>query len=61
MYIVTMTTTTKPVVISGCFTLRMRLCICYMCDVYIVFYVYMYIFSNSWRFGNKQMNKQINK
>ena len=37
MHIVTMTTTTKPVVISAYFTLHMRLCIFYMYDVYIVF------------------------
>ena len=43
MHIVTMATTTKSVVISACFTLRMRLCIFYMCEVYIVFlYVYVH-------------------
>ena len=42
MHIVTMTTTTKPVVMSAYFTLRMRLCIFYMCDVYIVS-VYVYV------------------
>ena len=36
MHIVTMTTTTKPVVISACFTLRMRLYIFYTYYVYIV-------------------------
>ena len=37
MHIVTVTINTKPVVISAYFTLRMRLCIFYTCDVYIVF------------------------
>ena len=41
MHIVTMTTTTKPVVISACLIMHTRLCIFYMCDVYIVFYMYM--------------------
>ena len=52
MHIVTMTTTTKPVVISACFTLRMRLCIFYMCDVYIVFlhvYVHFLQFMEVWK------------
>ena len=42
MHVVTMTTTAKPVVISASFTLRMRLCIFYMCNVYIVF-LYAYV------------------
>ena len=52
MHIVTMTTTTKPMVISACFTLRMRLSIFYMCDVYIVF-LYVYVnflqFMEAWK------------
>ena len=52
MHIVTMTTTTKPVVISACFTLRMRLCIFYMYDVKIVFlyeYVHFLQFMEVWK------------
>ena len=47
-----MTTTTKPVVISACFILRMRLCILYMCDVDIGFlYVYVHFlqFMEVWK------------
>ena len=52
MHIVAMTTTTKPVVISASFTLPMRLCIFYMCDMYIVFsYVYVHFpqFMEVWK------------
>ena len=53
MNIVAMTTTMRLVVISAaCFTLRMRLCIYYMCDVYIVFlYVYVHFlqFMEVWK------------
>ena len=52
MHIVTMTTITKPVVISASFTLRMRLSLFYICDVYIVFlYVYVHFlqFMEVWK------------
>ena len=48
-------TTLKPAVISAYFYLHIRLCIVYICDVYLVYVVFfMYAFSSLWRFGNKQ-------
>ena len=52
MHTVTMTTATKPVVISAYFIFRMSLCICYMRDVYIVFlyaYVHFLQFIEVWK------------
>ena len=47
------TTTMKPVVLSAYLTWRMHLCIFYICDFLLCFYIY--VFCNLWRFGNKRI------